>query len=74
MAVENDNIVSETKNPSQDDKNSVAASMMGACNNTAAVETGWIPETENPSQNKTTDKLQNFGSTNLIGGNQTILR
>jgi hypothetical protein len=48
--------------------NSVAASMIKAWNNTAAVENGWISETEDPSQNKTTDKSQNFGSTNLIRG------
>ena len=36
-AVENDNI-SETENPLQNDKNSAAASMMGAWNDTAAVE------------------------------------
>jgi hypothetical protein len=46
-AVENDNI-SETENPLQNDKNSVAASMMGAWNDTAAVEKGWISKTENP--------------------------
>ncbi len=49
-------------------KNSVAASMMGAWKDTVAVENGWISEMENPSQNKTTDKLQNFCSTNLIRG------
>ncbi len=41
---------------------------MGAWNNTAAVENGWISKTENPLQNKTTDKLQNFGSADLIRG------
>ncbi len=66
-AVENDNI-SETENTLQNDKNSAAASMMRAWNDTAAVENGWISKTENPSQNKTTDKSQNFGSTNLIRG------
>jgi hypothetical protein len=49
-------------------KSSAAASMMEAWNDTAAVENGWISETENPSQNKTTDKSQNFGSTNLKRG------
>ncbi len=43
-------------------------------NDTVAVENVWISETENPSQNKTTDKLQNFGSTDLIRGGPTILR
>jgi hypothetical protein len=66
-AVDNDNI-SETKNPSQNDKYGAAATMMGAWNDTAAVENGWISETENPLQNKTMDKLQNFGSTDLIRG------
>ncbi len=51
-AVENDNI-SETKYPLQNDKNSAAASMMGAWNSTAAVENGWISETKNLLQNKT---------------------
>ncbi len=48
--------------------------MMGACNNTVAVENGWIPEMENPLQNKMTDKLQNFVSTNLMrgGSNNTV--
>jgi hypothetical protein len=58
-AVENDNL-SETKNPLQNDKHSAAASMMGAWNDTADVENGCISETKNPSQNKTTDKSQNF--------------
>jgi hypothetical protein len=31
--------------------------MMVAWNDTAAVENGWISKTENPLQNKTTDKL-----------------
>ncbi len=72
-AVKNDNI-SETENPLQNDKNSAAASMMGAWKNTVAVENGWISETENPSQNKTADKLQNFGLTDLIRGglNNTV--
>ncbi len=48
--------------------NSAAASMMEAWSDTAAVENGWIYETENPLQNKTTDKSQNFGSTYLIRG------
>jgi hypothetical protein len=48
--------------------NSASASMMGAWKNTAAVENGWISKKEDPSQNKTTDKLQNFGLTNLIRG------
>jgi hypothetical protein len=47
---------------------SAAASMIGAWKDTAAVENGWISKTEDPSQNKTTDKLQNFGSTDLIKG------
>ena len=42
--------------------------MIGAGNNTAAVDNGWISETKDPSQNKATDKSQNFGSTNLIRG------
>jgi hypothetical protein len=48
--------------------------MMGAWNDTVAVENGWISKTENPSQNKTTDESQNFGSTNLIrgGSNKTV--
>ncbi len=66
-AVENDNI-SETENPLQNDKNSAAASMMGTWNDTAAVEKGWISKTENPLQNKTTDKLENIDSTNIIRG------
>jgi hypothetical protein len=45
-----------------------------AGNNTAAVENGWIAKTEYQLQNKMTDKLQNFGLTNLIGGDRTILR
>jgi hypothetical protein len=48
--------------------NTAAASMMGACNNNAAVVNGWIFKIENPLQNETTDKLQNFGSTNLMRG------
>jgi hypothetical protein len=47
---------------------SAAASMIGAWNDTVAVENGWISKTEDQLQNKTTDKLQNFGSTNLIRG------
>jgi hypothetical protein len=41
---------------------------------TAAVENEWISETENPLQNKTTEKLQNFCSTDLIRGgcNNTV--
>ncbi len=39
MAVENDNI-SKIKNPSQNDKTNASASMMGAWNDTAAVENG----------------------------------
>ncbi len=47
--------------------------MMGAWNDTAAIENGWKSGTENPLQNKKTDKLQNFGSTDLIrwGSNNT---
>ncbi len=49
--------------------NSAAASMIGAAwNDTAAVDNGLIHETVDPSQNKTTDKLQNLGSTDLIRG------
>ncbi len=48
--------------------NSVAASMIGAWNDTVAADNGLIHETVDPSQNKTTDKLQNFGSANLIRG------
>jgi hypothetical protein len=41
---------------------------------TAAVDNGLIHETIDPLQNKTADKLQNFGSTNLIRGglNNTV--
>jgi hypothetical protein len=35
---------------------------------TAAVESGWISKMEDPLQNKTTDKSQNFGLNNLIKG------
>jgi hypothetical protein len=48
--------------------NSAAASMMGVWNDTAADENGWISKTENPSQNKMTGKLKNFGLTNLMRG------
>jgi hypothetical protein len=53
--------------------NSVAGSIMGAWNDTAAVENGWISKMEDPLQNKTTDKLQNFGLADLIrrGSNNT---
>ena len=47
---------------------SVAASMIGAWNNTVAVDNGLIHKTIDPLQNKTTDKWQNLGSTNLIRG------
>jgi hypothetical protein len=47
---------------------SVAASMIGAWNYTAAVENECISEMEDPLQNKTTDESQNFGLTNLIRG------
>ena len=56
----------------QNNKNSAAASMMGAWNDTVAVENGWISKTKNPSQNKTTDKSQNLGRPILLGGDQTI--
>jgi hypothetical protein len=48
--------------------------MMGAWNDTASVENGWISEMEDPSQNKKTDKLQNFCLANLIkgGSNNTV--
>ncbi len=49
--VENDNIP-ETENPLQNDKIIAAASMMGAWNDTAAVESGWISEMENPSRTR----------------------
>ena len=42
--------------------------MIGAWNDTAAVESGWISKMEDPLQNKMTDKSQNFGLTNLIRG------
>jgi hypothetical protein len=47
--------------------------MIRAWNDTAAVNNGWIHETVDPLQNKTTDKLQNLDSTNLIreGSNST---
>jgi hypothetical protein len=41
---------------------------MGTGNKTVAVETGWIAEMEDPSQNKMTDMPQNFGLTDLIRG------
>ncbi len=47
---------------------SAAASMIGTWNNTAAVDNGLIHETIDPSQNTTTDKLQNLGLTDLIRG------
>jgi hypothetical protein len=47
---------------------SASASMIGAWNDTAAVDNGLIHETIDPSQNKTTDKLPNLGSTDLIRG------
>ncbi len=47
---------------------SAAAHMIGAWNDTAAVDNGLIHKTVDPSQSKTTDKLQNLGSTDLIRG------
>jgi hypothetical protein len=42
--------------------------MIGAWNDTASVDNVLIHETIDPSHNKMTDKLQNFGSTDLIRG------
>ncbi len=47
---------------------SVAASMIGSWNDTAAVDNGLIHEIVVPSQNKTTDKSQNLCLTDLIRG------
>jgi hypothetical protein len=47
---------------------SAAASMIGEGKDTLAVENGWISKTEDPLQKKMTDKLLNFGSTDLIRG------
>ncbi len=54
--------------------NSAAASMIGAWSDTAAVDNVMIHETIDPLQNKTTDMVQNFGSTDLIrgGSNNTV--
>jgi hypothetical protein len=48
--------------------NSAAASLIGAWNDTVAVDNGLIHENVDPLQNKMTDKLQNFDLTNLIRG------
>jgi hypothetical protein len=54
---------------------SAAASVIGAWNDTAAVDNGLIHETVDPLQNKTADKSQNLGPTNLFrgGSNNTVV-
>jgi hypothetical protein len=45
--------------------NSAASSMIGAINDTVAVDNGLIHENVDRLHNKTTDKLHNLGSANL---------